>query len=73
MTDIDSSANEMLGDAAQHLRAALDLLDRAGAPGQIGAWVDHAASAIDEILIDVDHMPQLRSPPSDDFEAVHPL
>lgn len=50
MKNIDVSRDKLLSDAATHLRVALDLLDRAAAPGQIGARVDHALCEIDEIL-----------------------
>ena len=50
MKNIDSSRDELLADAATHLRVALELLDRAAAPGQISARVDHALCEIDEIL-----------------------
>jgi hypothetical protein len=40
--DTQEQAVLSLKDALRHLRAGLDLLDRAGAPGQIGAHVDLA-------------------------------
>lgn len=50
MTNIDHSRTELLSDAATHLRVAIDLLDRACAPGQISARVDHALCEIDDLL-----------------------
>ena len=50
MTNVDQLREELLSDAATHLRVAIDLLDRAMAPGQIGARVDHALCEIDELL-----------------------
>ena len=50
MKNIDLSRDALLSDAATHLRAALELLDRAVAPGQISARVDHALCEIHEII-----------------------
>ena len=50
MKNIDLSPDELLADAATHLRVAIELLDRAAAPGQISARVDHALCEIDELL-----------------------
>jgi hypothetical protein len=36
----------LLSGALEHLRSALELLDRASAPGQIGARVDQAISEL---------------------------
>lgn len=44
------SSHEMLAEAAAHLQSALDLLDRAGAPAQIGAHVDLAAHELHDEL-----------------------
>ncbi|HEU4683160.1 MAG TPA: hypothetical protein VFS39_01480 [Nitrospira sp.] len=38
---------EILAEAAKHLRAALELLDSACAPAQIGAHVDLAAHQLE--------------------------
>ena len=46
---------DALGDAATHLRLALDLLDRAGAPAQIGAHVDLAACQLESELAKPEH------------------
>ena len=40
--DTQEQAVLSLKDALRHLQAGLDLLDRVGAPGQIGAHVDLA-------------------------------
>lgn len=37
-------------DALKHLQSALDLLDRAAAPGHIGAQVDHAVHQLEAAL-----------------------
>lgn len=42
MTTEQSDRLRALRDALNHLQSALDLLDRAGAPAQIGAHVDLA-------------------------------
>lgn len=44
------SPREMLAEAAAHLQSALDILDRAGAPAQIGAHVDLAAHELHDEL-----------------------
>ena len=43
MTHLGMDRWHMLAEAAEHLRSALELLDSAAAPGQIGAHVDLAA------------------------------
>lgn len=50
MTNINLSREGLLSDAATHLRVAIELLDRAGAPGQIGARIDHALCELDELV-----------------------
>jgi hypothetical protein len=40
----------MLRDALDLLQVALDLLDRAAAPAQIGAYVDLAANQLGEVV-----------------------
>ena len=42
LDDTQDRTRQKLKDALHHLQSALDLLDRAGAPGQIGAHVDLA-------------------------------
>ena len=42
MTDDETCRQQMLHDALDHLRSALDLLDLASAPAHIGAHVDLA-------------------------------
>lgn len=59
MKNIDVSRDKLLSDAATHLRVALELLDQAAAPGQIGARIDHALCEIDEIL-PLDAAPRVR-------------
>lgn len=44
------SPREMLAEAAAHLQSALDILDRVGAPAQIGAHVDLAAHELHDEL-----------------------
>lgn len=51
---------QALSDAATHLRAALELLDRVGAPAQIGAHVDLAICQLDEVLVERDRLTLLR-------------
>jgi hypothetical protein len=41
---------QMLADALDHLQAAIELLDRAEAPGQIAAQIDLAFHQLDRIL-----------------------
>jgi hypothetical protein len=43
-------ARQVLRDALHHLQAGLELLDRAGAPGQIGAHVDLAINQLEQAL-----------------------
>jgi hypothetical protein len=50
MTNKTSSRQQMLTDAANHLQAAMDLLDGAGAPGHIAAHVDLALHQLGELL-----------------------
>lgn len=53
MTDPATVRQQALRDALDHLRAALELLDRAGAPPQIGAHVDLGAHHIQSALGDL--------------------
>ena len=48
MSEDAQQRDEMLKAALGHLRAALDLLDRADAPAQIGAHVDLAVCQLSE-------------------------
>ncbi len=41
---------QLLHDALELLKSALDLLDRGSAPGHIGAQVDHAIHQLQSIL-----------------------
>lgn len=51
--DLPKVREEALAEALGHLRTALELLDRAEAPGQIGAHVDLAICQLqDEIGVD---------------------
>jgi hypothetical protein len=45
------SAQQMLVDALSHMREAIELLDRAAAPGQIAANVDLAVNQLEEVLL----------------------
>ena len=45
-----SSTQALLSEALDHLVAALELLDAADAPGDIGARVDHARARLEEKL-----------------------
>lgn len=54
------SRRDALGDAARHLRAALELLDSAGAPAQIGAHVDLAACQLETELVESSLPPSRR-------------
>lgn len=45
-----TDTQDILRNALDHLRLALGLLDRAGAPAQIGAHVDLAAHQLGEAL-----------------------
>lgn len=47
---IDGSGDALLGEALKLLRAALDLLDRADAPGDIGAHVDHVLQRLRDLV-----------------------
>lgn len=40
----------LLSEAAAHLKAALSLLDKADAPGHVGAHVDLAICELEEVL-----------------------
>jgi hypothetical protein len=44
------STETLLFEALKLLVAALELIDRAEAPGEIGAYIDHARARICEIL-----------------------
>lgn len=44
------SKDALLNEAMRHLLAALQLLDRAEAPADIGAHIDHAGERIKAIL-----------------------
>jgi hypothetical protein len=48
--DTQERSRQMLRDALDHLQSGLDLLDRAGAPGQIGAHVDLAINQLGNAL-----------------------
>lgn len=50
MSDNGNSKQNLLASALFHLRSAIELLDLAGAPGQIGAHVDLAANQLEELL-----------------------
>jgi hypothetical protein len=47
---VDASRQELLSKALEQLRSALELLDAASAPGQIGAHVDQAANDLYTLL-----------------------
>lgn len=49
-----STRNEhpTLMEALDHLRSALELLDRGGPPGEVGAYVDLAICRLEEALVD---------------------
>lgn len=49
---LEPSAEMLLSDARALLAAALDLIDRAEAPGDLGAHVDLALHRISQILGD---------------------
>ena len=44
------SPGQMMSDALDHLQAAIELLDRAEAPGQIAAQIDLAFHQLDRLL-----------------------
>ena len=48
---------EMLERALHHLQLALDLLDRASAPAQIGAHIDLALNQLASYLAEAFHSP----------------
>lgn len=50
MSDNDNSKQNLLTSALFHLRSAIELLDLASAPGQIGAHVDLAANQLENLL-----------------------
>lgn len=50
MSDNDNSNQKLLTSALVHLQSAIELLDRAAAPGQIAAHVDLAASQLENLL-----------------------
>lgn len=53
---------QMLRDALDLLQIALDLLDRAAAPAQIGAHVDLAANQLSEIVRASAGQPKISAP-----------
>ena len=52
MTDLGVSNQQMLIDASRHLSSAIDLLDRAAAPGHIAAHADLASNQLKEYISD---------------------
>jgi hypothetical protein len=44
------SDQHMLAEASDHLRSAIDLLDRAGAPGHIAAHADLALNELERVI-----------------------
>ncbi len=46
----DESREQMLHEALIHLRASLELLDQAAAPGHLGAQLDHLIHQLGSIL-----------------------
>lgn len=50
MSDDDNSRQNLLASALFHLHSAIELLDLAGAPGQIAAHVDLAANQLEGLL-----------------------
>lgn len=42
--------HSLLFEAASQLKAALSLLDKAGAPGHVGAYVDLAICELEKVL-----------------------
>lgn len=49
-TIMAGAPGQMMSDALDHLQAAIELLDRADAPGQIAAQVDLAFHQLDRLL-----------------------
>lgn len=50
MSDNDNSKQRLLASALFHLQSAIELLDLAGAPGQIAAHVDLAANQLEDLM-----------------------
>ena len=50
MDDPAATRVETLRAALEHLRCAIDLLDRTDAPAQLAAYADLAAQQLDEVL-----------------------
>lgn len=48
--DNDNSKIELLIEAVDHLRSAIELLDRASAPGHIACNVDLARNQLEELI-----------------------
>lgn len=48
--DDDNSGIELLAEAAEHLRSAIELLDRTSAPGHIAANVDLARNQLEDLI-----------------------
>lgn len=48
--DNANSGIELLVEAAEHLRSAIELLDRASAPGHIAANVDLARNQLEDLI-----------------------
>lgn len=46
----DADPNELLSKALEQLRAAIEILDRVGAPGQIACHIDLGACQLVELL-----------------------
>lgn len=46
----EQSKRQMLLDAAEHLRSAIDLLDGASASGQIAAQIDFALHQLHDVI-----------------------
>ena len=55
MTDLGVSNQQMLIDASRHLSSAIDLLDRAAAPGHIAAHADLASNQLKEFISEAYH------------------
>jgi len=65
------TSEEMMTTALLHLRAAIDLLDRADAPGQIAAHVDLACHQLED-LVRGDSRVSSRGREEAEFETVPP-
>jgi hypothetical protein len=50
MNQNDLSTDKLLADALNHLEAAIELLDQAGAPGHVAAHADLAASQLQALV-----------------------